>query len=162
MSTLGIDPSVRAPAFACWPSCHTERIEVIGEGSSRLLSLYGTAHDWAALHAPDDLEAVFIERPFGRFAKQALDQACGVLQVAVLHALREKFPHPVSCFELPVGTWKREAIGNGAAKKADVIEWAERVSPPQGDPSYPLTSDEADALGVACAGAYLLKRGEAA
>lgn len=162
MSTLGIDPSVARPAFATWPDCHTERIDVMGEGSARLLSLYGAAHDWTALHAPDDLEAVFIERPFGRFAKQALDQACGVLQVAVLHALREKFPHPVSCFELPVGTWKLEALGNGAAKKVDVAAWAERVSPPQGDPSYPLAQDECDALAIAAAGASLLKRGEAA
>lgn len=160
-STLGIDPSVNRPAIAEWPSCKTWQVDVLGDGSQRLLALYAAVHDFAQLNAPDDLEAVFIERPFGRFAKQALDQACGVLQVAVLHALRERFPHPVSCFELPVGTWKREAVGNGAAKKHDVMEWAEAIIPP-GDPTYPLTQDEADALGVAAAGAHLLKRGEAA
>ena len=156
MSTIGIDPSVDHPAFAIWPQRETWRIDVLGEGPARLRSLYAATHDWAALSAPDDLEAVFIERPFGRFAKQALDQACGVLQVAVLHGLDEQFPHPVSCFEVSTGTWKKHALGNGAAKKPDVLRWAcDHVE-------SKLTQDEADALAIACAGSLLLTRGEAA
>ena len=164
MSTIGIDPSVDHPAFALWPQRETWRIDILGQGAARLRSLYAAAHDWAALSAPDDLEAVFIERPFGRFQKQALDQASGVLQVAVLNGLAEQFPHPVSCFELSTGTWKKAALGNGAAKKHEVGKWARnrvwhvKELPP---PSQ-LTQDEADALAIAYAGARLLEQGEAA
>ena len=159
-SVIGIDPGVRAPAFAIWPSCEAWRIEISGEGADRLCSLYAAAHDWAALSAPHDLEAVFIERPFGRFAKAALDQACGVLQVAILHGLDEQFPHPVSLFELSTGTWKKHALGYGNAKKDDVFFWA--LEKRGEEATEEITQDEADALAIACAGARLLEAGEAA
>ena len=156
MSLVGVDPSVRAPAFAIWPTCETWQFETRGQGAERLLHLYEGTHDWALLHAPEDLEAVFIERPRGRFDKQALDQASGVLQVALLKALSTRFPHPASCFEVSPGTWKKAALGNGAAKKQEVLKWA--FDQPATKPV--LTQDEADALAIACAGSRLIVEGE--
>lgn len=153
MSVIGIDPSVVAPALAIWPAKETWQFQTRGDGAERLLNLYAQIHDWAALSAPDDLLAVFIERPTGRFADPALTQANGVIQVAVLHGLNEQFPHPVSCFEISPGTWKKEALGSGRAKKDDVAVWAaDRIV------DRDLTQDEADALAIACAGGRLVAR----
>lgn len=153
-SVIGVDPSVDHPAVAIWPEGKTWQLRTRGEGAARLLNLYAAIHDWAALSAPDDLLAVFIERPTGRFADPALTQANGVIQVAVLHGLNEQFPHPVSCFEISPGTWKLQAIGSGRAKKDDVAQWAmENLDPAT---TKDFTQDEADALAIACAGYKLL------
>lgn len=151
MSTVGIDPSVQAPAIAVWPSGDTWQARVHGEGAERLCALYDAVHDWAALSAPDDLEAVFIERPVGKFPKRSLDHATGVIQVAMVHGLKDIFPFSVSVFELSPGTWKKAALGKGNAKKHEVIEWAAEHL---GSRNY--TSDEADALAIGCAGFRML------
>lgn len=163
MSTLGIDPSVNRPAFALWPERKTWQLDVIGEGAQRLLALYSAVHDWATLNPPPDLEAVFIERPRGRWPNQHLDYATGVIQVAVLHGLSEHYPHPVSLFEVSTGEWKRRALGNGAAKKDEVFIWANCQLDPakaleramEGPAS--ITQDEADALAIARAGSCALE-----
>lgn len=155
MTVIGCDPQVASPAFATWPARETWQLKIEGEGAVRLCALYAATYEWAVANAPDDLQACFIERPFGRFNKQALDHACGVLQVALVHGLSRHFSHPVSVFEISTGTWKKEALGSGRAKKDDVKLWAlcERRKA--------VTQDEADALAISCAGYKLLSTGEA-
>lgn len=161
MSTIGIDPSVVAPAFAIWPSGETLRVRTTGEGAARLANLYRLTVEWAQGFAPNDLEAIFIERPVGKFPKRALDQASGVLQVAIL-AGTDHFDYPVSCFELSPGEWKKTVLGNGAAKKPEVHAWAERHWTGQFRLAGVFTQDEADALAIACAGSLLLGHSEVA
>ena len=158
MTVIGCDPQVASPAFATWPARETWQLKIEGEGAVRLCALYAATYEWAVANAPDDLQACFIERPFGRFNKQALDHACGVLQVALVHGLSRHFSHPVSVFEISTGTWKKEAIGSGRAKKDDVMKWARNQVWDQKDlpPPSNLTQDTADALAISCAGYKLL------
>lgn len=151
MSVIGIDPSVDHPAVAIWPARETKQFKVEGEGSARLDALFCQIRGWALNFAPLDLQAVFIERPTGQFASPALVQANGVIQVAITRAFAGYFPHPVSVFEISPGTWKKEAIGSGRAKKDDVAAWASEFLP-----GMDWTQDEADALAIACAGYKLV------
>jgi hypothetical protein len=153
-SVIGIDPSVQAPAFAIWPRGETWQLRIDGQGAERLRDLYCVAKDWTRVHAPDDLEAIFIERPVGRFPKRALDHACGVLQVAAIAGTSARFPHPVSVWELSPGEWKKQVGLGGAAKKHEVAAWA-RAEAGEG-----LTQDEADALCIAAAGHSLVRTGQ--
>jgi Holliday junction resolvasome RuvABC endonuclease subunit len=155
-STIGIDPSVNAPAFAVWPAATTYQVKTWGQGSERLTALYDLTFRHME-YAPDDLEAVFIERPVGRFPKRALDQACGILQVAVVKGLEERFDHPVSIFELSPSAWKKGIGLSGAAKKMDVAAWA---LVQDGLKPEPLTQDEMDALAIAAAGHSLVRTGQ--
>jgi len=156
MSVLGIDPSVSHPAFALYPECKTWQLQTRGEGAARLDDLFVRVRGWTAAHIDelkDDLDAVFIERPTGQFPNPALVQANGIIQVAVIRGLAGYFPHPLSCFEISPGTWKKEALGSGRAKKDDVAVWAaDRIV------DRDLTQDEADALAIACAGGRLVAR----
>ena len=157
MTVIGIDPSVKAPAFAVWPARATHRIAPLpGNGSDRLCALYGATKAWAQANTPDDLQAVFCEAPFGRYEKKALDQAVGVITVAMIHGLQHRYPYPVTVFPIATGTWKKLALGNGAAKKGAVMDWATANA----TQTYGMTQDEADALAVACAGASLLAHGK--
>lgn len=153
MSVIGIDPSVDHPALAVWPAKRTWQLKIKGQGSARLHSLYRAVYLWMEEHGPDDLEAVFIERPTGGFSQPALYQANGVIQVAIMELGWNEYAHPISVFELSPGTWKKEALGSGRAKKQDVMEWA------HGNQIDGLTQDEADALAIACAGYRYLTRG---
>lgn len=157
MSVVGIDPSIDHPALAIWPSKETWQLKIEGEGSARLDALFCQIRGWCANHGPDDLEAVFIERPTGQFASPALIQANGVIQVAMVRGFAGRFAHPVSVFEISPGTWKKEALGPGRAKKQDVMKWA--AGQIDGDPGRQYTQDECDALAIACAGYRYLTRG---
>jgi Holliday junction resolvasome RuvABC endonuclease subunit len=162
VSTIGIDPSVSRPAFALWPTARTWQFRIDGEGAPRLRDLYLNTVAWAEQEVPDDLDAVFIERPVGKFPKRALDHACGVIQAAMLAALDDRFLHLPSVFELSPGEWKK-AIGlGGNAKKPDVYQWAVPRWEKPDVPAGPFTQDEADALAIACAGSALLAQGAAA
>ena len=152
MSVIGIDPSVDHTCLAEWPSGRTWRTKSGGEGAARLAEISRLMVRFALDSAPDDLEAVFIERTRGKFPKDGLLMACGVIQATLVIALEERFPHPVSVFELSTGTWKKRALGNGAAKKHEVQAWA-------ADFVEGLTEDEADALAIACAGFNMLRDG---
>ena len=154
-STIGIDPSVARPAIAIWPARETWQLKIEGQGSERFMALCGSVRDWAYHHAPDDLLAVFIERPTNSFPKPALYQANGIIQVGVLSGQQGRFRHPVSCFELSPGTWKKHSIGKGNAKKDDVWHWA------VGEIGIgsSVTQDECDALAIARAGHALLEQG---
>ncbi len=121
--------------------------------------LYTLVIEWAKNHAPTDLEAIFIERPVGKFPKRALDNATGVIQVAMIHGVSH-FHYPVSVFELSPGTWKKEALGKGNATKLDVLDWAmhngARHGPDEHGLEWSPTQDQADALAIARAGFSLL------
>ena len=151
MSVIGIDPSVDHPALAVWPAKETWQFKIKGEGSARFDALFCELRGWCANNAPDDLQAVFIERPTGGFNNPTLYQANGVLQVAIRRGLAGYYHHPVSVFEISPGTWKKEAIGSGRAKKDDVAAWASEFLP-----GMDWTQDQADALAISCAGYKLL------
>ena len=149
-SVIGIDPSVQRPALAIWPAKETWQFRIKGKGSARFDALFCELRGWCANNAPDDLQAVFIERPTGGFNNPTLYQANGIIQVAMMRGLIALYPHPPTVFEISPGTWKKEALGSGRAKKDDVKLWAlcERRKA--------VTQDEADALAISCAGYKLL------
>lgn len=154
-STIGIDPSVVRPAFATWPNRRSWRLHIPGEGTARLHDLYKSTHNWTATHAAADLEAVFIERPVGRFPKRPLDNAVGVIVAAVLNALEGTYPHTPTIFELSPGEWKKAAGMKGNATKDDVAEWTRGKL--IGAPPTERTQDEYDAIAIAAAGSLMLK-----
>lgn len=155
MSVIGIDPSVDHPALAIWPAKETWQFRIKGEGSARFDSLFCELRGWCANNAPDDLQAVFIERPTGGFNNPTLYQANGIIQVAMMRGLIALYPHPPTVFEISPGTWKKEALGSGRAKKHDVAMWAASCMFSDGDYET-FTQDEADALAISCAGYKLL------
>lgn len=158
MSVIGIDPSVDHPALAIWPAKETWQFRIKGEGSARFDALFCELRGWCANNAPDDLQAVFIERPTGGFNNPTLYQANGIIQVAMMRGLIALYPHPPTVFEISPRTWKKEAIGSGRAKKDDVMKWARNQVWDQKDlpPPSNLTQDTADALAISCAGYKLL------
>lgn len=90
---------------------------------------------------------VWVEQPSGRFIKPQLYYVVGVLQAALFESLA----CPV--WTVPSGTWKQRTVGRGNATKEQVAAWVR--SQRHGFDSQ----DEADAIGIACAGrAMLLSR----
>lgn len=152
-SVIGIDPSVAHPAIAVWPAGSTWITEIPGSGSERLCYLYAAVHDYAALSTPDDLEAIFIERPVGRVPSPEMVRAAGVIEVAILHGLDSQFPHRPSVFRLSPPEWKKAVGLVGNATKVEVAVWAADAVP-----TRDLTQDEADALAIACAGHGMLSK----
>lgn len=150
-TTWGIDPSVNYPVLAEWPSGRVQMLRTNGSGAERLADLgdqwAGLISEWAS-HLPT---AVFIERVRGKYPKDALVMAVGVIEAVTWTMLDEISEHPTSIFELSPGEWKSHAVGNGGAKKPAVMAWA-REHGYQGK-----VQDEADALGIACAGSRLLR-----
>lgn len=150
----GIDPSIRHPVLAEWPTRRIWRLPTEHDGARRLAFL---AVEWERLireqHTPS-VEAVFIERARGKFPKDALTMAIGVIEAVSWRTLAELNPYPTPIFELSAGEWKAEALGpgHGAAKKADVSRWALAQLPDRDR----ITQDEADALAIACAGSRML------
>lgn len=83
----------------------------------------------------------FVEKPFGR----ALTGLVPVVRVqgAVVAAL----PDQMEVWETTPQEWKKEAVGNGNAKKDDVVAWCNDVGfVPDG-----RTQDACDAFGIAYA-----------
>lgn len=156
MSVIGIDPSVVAPAVAVWPSCDTWQFKIGGAGSERLYRLGQEMKKWATRNRPADLDAIFIERPTGRFPVPDLTRACGVIEAAMYGSFSSIYRYPVPIFRLSPPEWKKEVLDSGKATKLDVFHWAAPLAPKT------LTQDEADALAIARAGHSLLERGEAA
>lgn len=155
---IGIDPGVN-PGFALWPSAETWQIKSVGRGAERLYALHHQVRD-SLLDRPDvlgEIEAVFIERPLGRWPNPALMQAAGVIQAGVLEALNEVHPYRPTVFELGTSEWKKACGLRGNATKSEVMEWAAEQWTPR--PQYPERSqDEADALAIACAGHSLFSQ----
>ena len=117
-------------------------------GARRLALLHdhvrALVRGWADDYPP---LTVWVEAPTGRFHNPALDHATGVVLAAMWGALHNLYLHPVPVGPIPVGVWKDLAVGNGAAKKDDVMAWAVQRGYTGG------LQDVADALGIAVAGA---------
>jgi hypothetical protein len=105
---------------------------------------------WAKRYPP---LYVFVEQPaaFGRPPEPQLMYAVGMVQGALTYALHYVHPHPVEVRTVPIGTWKSRALGNGAAKKPEIMDWAVKHG------YRGLLQDEADAMGIALAGWRLLE-----
>ncbi len=82
--------------------------------------------------------SIVVEQPGGKFVEPRLWYACAVICLAL-----DDFGYVDT---LPPASWKKQAIGNGHAKKADIMAWARGLG-------YTGTGkaaqDEADALGIA-------------
>ncbi len=154
MVVIGIDPGATTPAIAEWPTGYTWQLAGKGKDGARLAGLARAVHDWTLLSTPDDLTAIFIERPIGKYTPPELLRAAGVIEATVLNAMREQFPHEPMCVRLSPGEWKKGAGMKGNAKKQEVHAWATDLT------GRALTQDEADALAIAAAGYALLTNEE--
>jgi len=86
----------------------------------------------------------------GRFPNPHLVSAYGVIQAALYGALSDTYKHPVSVVPITSGSWKKAAVGAGAAGKPEVLEWA------QANGYEGNHQDSADAWAIARAGRVLL------
>jgi hypothetical protein len=93
---------------------------------------------------------VWVEAPTGPKISPPLLYAVGAVMAGLYWALEHCFPYPVEVRTISVGEWKKGSVGHGNASKAQVLAWA-RGQGYEGD-----SEDEADAWGVAHAGAVLL------
>lgn len=112
-------------------------------GARRLVEVRRAAQT-AGWHLSQDFggqpSAILVEDPtFGGRTNPPLIQAFGV----VLEAMAFDYLCPV--LEIPVGTWKREALGKGNASKDDIWAEAMRLG------IEPANQDEADAICIAVA-----------
>lgn len=112
-------------------------------GARRLVEVRRAAQA-AGWHLSQDFgghpSAILVEDPtFGGRTNPPLIQAFGV----VLEAMAFDYLCPV--LEIPVGTWKREAVGRGNATKEECWGAAVAVG------GRPANQDEADAICVAAA-----------
>lgn len=154
----GVDPSTKLVAIACVgpDGEHVESREFLKDRwhGARLADIRRVTRSLVALLAERCPPLyVFVEQPaaFGHPPEPQLMYAVGVIQEAVFSALEFRFPHPVEVRTVPIGQWKKAALGNGAAKKPEIMRWAERRG------HFGLLQDEADALGIAVAGQRLLE-----
>lgn len=95
---------------------------------------------------------VFVEEPF--LPRDHRQQPTHVWMFGVvLAALGSALPAGVKVRLIGAPSWKCRALGkgHGRAKKPEIMEWARSVAHYQGD-----LEDEADAVGVATAGAVLI------
>lgn len=90
---------------------------------------------------------VWVEQPSGAHPKPQLMYAAGVVQAALFETLG----CPV--WTVPVGKWKRWAVGNGNASKIAVAQWAQMHGAGE------RSQDEFDAYGIAYAGRAMLRTG---
>lgn len=148
----GVDPSTVRVSIAtavsgAWVSVQTKQFTKCAPRTGERLKTIG----WETADLAGDLAvqcppcAVFVEQPFaaGRGVEPELYYAVGVIQ-----AVLAEFA-PVQT--IPVPTWKKQAVGYGAAKKPDVLRWAQRKGY-EGE-----SQDEADAIGIAVAGVKLME-----
>lgn len=123
-----------------------------GELPDRLVRLRSSVRDWLTPVADLGAWCCVIEQPGTRFGGATLLAAYGVC----VEAARSILDCPV--MTLPSAQWKREALGNGAAKKPDVMAGARRLGYRFND------QDAADAICMADCARILSRnvRGEAA
>lgn len=152
-TALGVDVSTRRIAVG-WVSSDGDVGAVSADvdpklrGAQRLAEVRLAAWSAAAaanLRAGAPHLVVVEDANVGSATNKPLIQAVGV----VLEALSD-YPCPI--LELPIGTWKKLALGNGAAKKGAIWEgalaWGAR----------PDNQDEADAVMIAVAGLRKLEQ----
>lgn len=141
--TFGIDVSTKRVAIACFgDGIHdvaSVDVKQDGRGARRLVRVRRAALRAARGHAHyPDLIAVE-DANIGAGANKPLIQAVGV----VLEAMAYAYTCPV--LEVPIGTWKKAALGRGNAVKVDVWEGSLAHG------FAPENQDEADAAMVAVA-----------
>jgi Holliday junction resolvasome RuvABC endonuclease subunit len=149
-TTLGIDPSVRHPSLGEWPSGRTWTLHTPGTGAARLGWI---ADSWEALLREiwtPKVNAVFIERARGKFVPVELVESIGVIQAVTWNTLLSLSEHPTSVFIVSTAEWKAGSVGRGHASKPEVLAWAKSHG------YEGKIQDEADALGIACAGSRML------
>lgn len=93
------------------------------------------------LHGMQAFEAVFFEEVRRHQGVDAAHVYGGLLATLTAFCEREKIPYS----GIPVGTWKKTALGKGNAKKDEILAWA-KASGITVD--HPTTFDEADAVGI--------------
>jgi Holliday junction resolvasome RuvABC endonuclease subunit len=115
---IGLDPGSRAAGVA---SLHEDgglahiTLHEAGELPDRLVSLRAGVRGWLAGYAEIGTWCCVIEQPGTRFGGSALLASFGVCVEAARSVLRCPVMTPTSA------AWKKLALGNGAAKKADVM-----------------------------------------
>lgn len=115
---VGIDPGSRAAGLATMREDGSLRhitLHATGDLPDRLVWLRSEARQWLAPVADEGAWCCVIEQPGTRFGGASLLAAYGVLVEAARSVLR----CPV--MTLPSAQWKKSALGNGAAKKHDVM-----------------------------------------
>ncbi len=148
----GVDVHARkiAVAFVA-PDGHEVRSLIVDQGlliGSRLLAtLWAEVRELAAVWADSYPPlTVWVERPTGGYPNPPLDHAVGVTLAALYAALEHLYLHPVPVNLIPIGVWKKLAVGHGNASKQQTLNWA-REHGYQG-----FDCDEADAFAIATAG----------
>jgi len=145
----GIDVGTARIAFAC--GAETRTLTIASERGARRLAL---AHDALKAYSLSLARAypplcVFVEQPSGQHVNPSLSYMAGVIQSAVYQGLAVLYANPVSVWTITSSEWKALLGLKGNAPKEAVLEWA-RAHGFKGS-----TQDEADAFGIAWAGALL-------
>jgi Holliday junction resolvasome RuvABC endonuclease subunit len=147
----GIDPGSLGAGLAALDddgNLQTRHITIRSdlEIPDRFVALRNQARLWLSGLVDDGCWCVVVERPGTRFGGATLMGSYGVL----VEAARSVLPCPV--LTLASGEWKRHALGNGAAKKADVMAGARLLGYTGG------IQDVADAVCIAEAGRVITQR----
>lgn len=171
MLTVGVDVSTKRLALA---DSHGYTDSLMLMTSPDRAANLADAHHRSGIFARQFLDgrkvhAVFIETPGGKFLHPYLMQTVGAVTAGIWWGLRGVDRHPVTCFAVPVATWKKRSVGKGNAGKPEILAWAQERGY-EGQCSGCLARgkacrkpseahDEADALGIALAGLDLLREG---
>ena len=146
---VGIDPGSRAAGLAAMHEDGSLRhitFHENGELPDRLVRLRANVRSWLAPFADIGCWCCVIEQPGTRFGGATLLASYGVC----VEAARSVLQCPV--LTLPSAQWKREALGNGAAKKTDVMDAARLLGYRFSD------QDSADAICMADAARVLSRQ----
>jgi Holliday junction resolvasome RuvABC endonuclease subunit len=148
---LGCDPATTLIALAD-DEGHTASAPIaqLDRGSARLQDAYTATLKLASSFLDGRIPDVcFIEQPAG-IVHPALWQAFGTIRAALWGAMADLDNHPVSVLPIMPSEWKATTLTNGSATKDQILAWAI-------DHGYRgQIQDEADAYGIAVAGAKLL------
>ena len=152
MICLGVDPATTRIAVADETGrCAYVDVPRGEDGARRMAKIHSATQKIVHEFIGDDCpEVCFVESPAGH-VHPSLWQAFGVIGAAVWVTLSTVELFPVSVLAIGPTEWKRVLLDNGAASKAQIMEWA-RAEGYEG-----RVQDEADALGIARAGLRLLK-----
>ena len=150
---VGIDPGSRHTGLAAVHddgALRTQTIHPTGELPDRLVFLRKSVRLWLADIAQDGAWCCVVEQPGTRFGGASLLAAYGICVEAAASSLK----CPV--MTLPSAQWKKLALGNGAAKKSDVMAAAREFGYDGAD------QDQADAIGMARCAVILAQQVERA
>lgn len=148
---VGIDPSSKKIAL-CTARKNEYQLDVIRLPAG-MYSATGAAYrevfSFLDQVGHSDDVVVYMELPLvgvgGVHSTIVQSQVGGAVMAAVKNSLR---PTPLKMVN--VGTWKKQVIGNGAAKKPEVAEWLEKNWPE----AYDLAGGDQDLIDAACINRY--------